>query len=629
MNFRQFAFKNVIRNKRLYIAYFLSSMFTVMVFFVFAMFAFHPIFMSGSIRWEALYGMGIAGGIIYIFSFFFVLYSMSSFLKSRKREFGLLMMQGMSTRQIRLMVFLENLLIGFIATISGILIGLVFSKAILLLAENVLVIDEQLDFYFPLLAIGVTFVSFLVLFFFISVFVSFILRTNKLIDLIKDDKRSKGEPKASVALSFIALILLIGGYGTALYVRGTGVILAMLPVILVVIVGTYLLFTQLSVFIIRRLKKNKRIFWRKTNMLLFSDLSFRMKDNARTFFMVAIISTVAFSAIGTLYGFQSYVNKGLNGLTPYTFMHHSTTDDEGDRNEEIDVIEQNLEKYDITTSQESIVMSYFNQNNERILIVDASTYNRMADLLGAAKVTLADDEVIGVKDSDKILGSDNNAGQLKNTPVKLADGASVTPSKMIESNVLPNLYAYYIVGDTIYDQLPSPESREYVTAWSADDDSNQHNAIIDASAAITDDIGNVNFDSFDYTAYQLNKLFGPILFIGLFIGIVFFVSAGSFLYFRLYSDLDADKEKFKNIAKMGLTQKEMKKVVNRQTGLLFFTPIIVALVHGAIALTALSHFFEFNLVYESTLVLGAFLLIQIIYFGIVRYFYTKQIQHVM
>src|SRR5699024_9240065 len=99
VNFRQFAFKNVIRNKRLYIAYFLSSMFKVMVFFVFAMFAFHPIFMSGSIRWEALYGMGIAGGIIYIFSFFFVLYSMSSFLKSRKREFGLLMMQGMSTRQ--------------------------------------------------------------------------------------------------------------------------------------------------------------------------------------------------------------------------------------------------------------------------------------------------------------------------------------------------------------------------------------------------------------------------------------------------------------------------------------------------------------------------------------------------
>lgn len=80
---------------------------------------------------------------------------------------------------------------------------------------------------------------------------------------------------------------------------------------------------------------------------------------------------------------------------------------------------------------------------------------------------------------------------------------------------------------------------------------------------------------------------------------------------------------------MGLTRKEMKKVVNRQTALLFFAPIMVALLHGSVALTALSHFFEYNLVYESTLVLGGFLFIQIVYFGIVRYFYTKQIQKVI
>jgi len=176
VTFRQFAINNVIRNKRLYAAYFLSSLFTVMVFFTFAIFAFHPAFFDGSIRGEVLYGMAIAGGIIYVFSFFFVLYSMSSFLQSRKKEFGLLMMQGMSTRQIRLMVFMENMLIGFFATLSGILLGLVFAKAILLLAENVLVIDEALNFYFPLWAILVTFVSFIVLFLFISLFVSFILR---------------------------------------------------------------------------------------------------------------------------------------------------------------------------------------------------------------------------------------------------------------------------------------------------------------------------------------------------------------------------------------------------------------------------------------------------------------------
>ncbi len=114
MTFRQFAFNNVLRNKRLYFAYFLSSMFTVMVFFTFAIFAFHPVFSDGSIDQNAIIGMGVAGGIIYVFSFFFVLYSMSSFLQSRKKEFGLLIMLGASNRQIRLLVFLENIVIGFL-----------------------------------------------------------------------------------------------------------------------------------------------------------------------------------------------------------------------------------------------------------------------------------------------------------------------------------------------------------------------------------------------------------------------------------------------------------------------------------------------------------------------------------
>src|SRR5690625_6765990 len=85
--------------------------------------------------------------------------------------------------------------------------------------------------------------------------------------------------------------------------------MALVPVVLLVTLGTYLLFSQLSVYVIRKLKGNKLLFWKKTNMLLFSDLSYRMKDNARAFFMVAIISTVAFSAIGTLVGLQSLLTR--------------------------------------------------------------------------------------------------------------------------------------------------------------------------------------------------------------------------------------------------------------------------------------------------------------------------------
>lgn len=631
MTFRQFAFNNVLRNKRLYIAYFLSSMFTVMVFFTFAIFAFHPAFSGPDVNSNALFGMGVAGGIIYIFSFFFVLYSMSSFLQSRKKEFGLLMMLGASNRQIRLLVFLENILIGFFATVSGILAGLVFAKVILLIAENVLIITESLNFYFPTLAIVVTFISFLILFFFISIFVSFILRTNKLIDLIKGDKKSKGEPKASLFLSILAGLLLLGGYVTAISVKGILVVYAMVPVILLVTLGTYLLFTQLSVYFIRKIKGNKSIFWKKTNMLLFSDLSFRMKDNARTFFLVAIISTVAFSAIGTLYGFQSYITKGVKEINRYTFTYSPLEED----SEEViakDKSKMNtlIENKKLDVRSEEAQLNYYKLAGEKksVLIARASDYNRFAELIGETKIHPKEDEAIVVEQSDAVIkeGGQKPSKKLLETPIPLKGGRELTPSRVIDAAVLTEISAYYVVNDKIYDQLDEPIKNKLSVVWQAKE--GQEDKVLAVGEQLDEELSYKAF-TVDYAIYQINKAFGPILFIGLFIGIVFFVSAGSFLYFRLFTDLEEEKRKFQSIAKIGLMETELKRIVTRQIALLFFSPIIVALIHGSIALTALSNMFDFNITREATLVLGSFAFIQILYFLIVRYFYVKQVKRII
>src|SRR5699024_4578972 len=95
ITFSQFVIKNVTRNKRLYVAYFFSSTVAVMVFVSFAVFALHPAFSSGDIHDDALFGMAVAGVIIYVFPYFFVVYSIGAVLQSRKKEFGLLMTQGM------------------------------------------------------------------------------------------------------------------------------------------------------------------------------------------------------------------------------------------------------------------------------------------------------------------------------------------------------------------------------------------------------------------------------------------------------------------------------------------------------------------------------------------------------
>src|SRR5699024_11548555 len=102
--------------------------------------AFNPSCSSSDLNEDGLFCMAVAGVIIYVFSFFFVLYSMGAVLQSRKKEFGLLMTQGMSMRQVRFMVFLENIILGIFATVAGVLLGTLFAKLILLIAENVLII---------------------------------------------------------------------------------------------------------------------------------------------------------------------------------------------------------------------------------------------------------------------------------------------------------------------------------------------------------------------------------------------------------------------------------------------------------------------------------------------------------
>ena len=141
--------------------------------------------------------------------------------------------------------------------------------------------------------------------------------------------------------------MLSAGYVGALLSHGAMVFIMMIPVTTVVIIGTYLLYKQLSVFIIR-LCKSKRFYWTQTNIITLSDLAYRMRDNARMFFIVTIISTVAFSAIGTLVGFAS-MTKGIMER-PISFHYHSK---QGNSNESqhIQMIDKGLKKHSIAASK--------------------------------------------------------------------------------------------------------------------------------------------------------------------------------------------------------------------------------------------------------------------------------------
>src|SRR5699024_5051722 len=159
--------------------------------------------------------------------------------------------------------------------------------------------------------------------------------------------------------------------------------------------NVFIIFTT-CVFLIRKMKSNQRLFWKRTNMLLFSDLAYRMKDNARAFFIVAIVSTVAFSAIGSLVGFQSLLTAGVKSANPISFQYFVNEDTE---EEDLAYVDTTLSDYGIDYEKSGVDIAYYQQDDwdRMVAIVTPETYNKFAKLIGKEQIELGPDEVTSVE----------------------------------------------------------------------------------------------------------------------------------------------------------------------------------------------------------------------------------------
>lgn len=623
MTFQQLAFNNVTRNRRTYAAYFLSSSFSVMAFFVYAMFMFHSEIQQGVYRELVIKGMRLAEYIIYVFSFFFILYSVSAFLKSRKKEFGILMMHGMSKGQLNRLVFLENMIIGIASIVTGIFSGLIFSKLILLAGANILDM-EHLPFYLPWKALLLTLAAFAGLFLFISLCTAFLVRGNKLIELLQGSAKPKKEPKASILLSLLAAGLLLSGYYLSFTATDGTVAPRMLPVTALVIVGTYFLFTQLSVFTIGILKQNRVFYWHKTNLITLSDLAYRMKDNARMFFLVAIVSAVAFSAVGTLAS-TATLEEQVRDEHPFAF--NLAADSEGPQiTEVVSRIEDALKKEKLPHEklQTEVLFQTSEQSGKSVALVQLSDYNRFAKALGYQTESIQGMEarfIPGATFQIKQLRERKLDVTLKESGIALQINGSVNRSIFAQGAMGINVL---LVSDQVYQAVKTPISqRTYigykVENWQATEKLGQ-------SMSESREWKGFFITSYAFQLKMEKQLNGIMLFIGVLVGAVFFVAAGSFLYFRLYTDLDYDKRQYLAITKVGLAEQELNKIVTSQLVILFFVPVAVAVIHSVFAFVALQSLLYYSIATTAFIVLGCFLLFQILYFLLIRARYLRHVK---
>ncbi|OAS17964.1 FtsX-like permease family protein [Paenibacillus oryzisoli] len=622
MTLRQFAFRNVSRNKRTYAAFFLSSTFSVMIFFIYAVFIFHPAIKNSGFNWSALQEMTVAEYIVYVFSIFFVFYSVSAFLKSRKREFGVLIMLGMTYNQLRWIVFIESMVIGFASIVGGLAAGLLFAKLFMMIGADLMQMSP-LPSYMPSQAILLTLSAFVLLFVVISAFTAAFVRASKPIDLLNGSAKPKSEPKASVFLSITAFCLLLAGYIISFLVQGASVVFALLPVAVLVIIGTYLMYAQLSVFVIRTLRNNRSVFLRKTNVLVLSDMTYRLKDNARMFFLVTIVSTVAICAMGGLMGFLETIHKQISDAYPFAYTYSQTNGDAEQAAHQTKIIEQALLERGIRYDKLTVQIANFELiDGQSLNFIRLSEYAKLAKALDYPVLSLQGNEAAAIW-TMKNRPFPEHEWSVKGASiildVKQTVGKAVTPM-IVDEPLL-------IVQDGILDSLGNPRNDQLITAY----DTDSANSTADTGEAIAEKLGNAQtsnywFASPAYSEEQMKRTYKLTLFVGGFVSCIFFVASGSFLYFRLFTDLNDDKMKYRSITKIGLTDKELEKVATLQMALLFFVPLAIAFIHSSVALYALHSLLHAPVVQSAITVCIVFLAAQILYFLLIRARYLKHLK---
>ncbi|ARX68665.1 FtsX-like permease family protein [Bacillus thuringiensis] len=655
MTFWQFAFKNVSRNSKAYFAYFVSSAFSIMVFFSFTVYAYHPRLQSVQSFQERDPLMNLASTaqlVIVMFSSFFLLYSIGTFLNVRKQQFGILTILGISQRQLKRLLFTENMIIGILSIFIGIQGGLVFSNFFLLVTSK-LTSAKGLYLYWPTEAIIVTTVTFIILFLIVSTFTPMFIRTRKTAHLIKGNKKMPAEKRPSILISLFALICLglcyyiagyPRGYVTEKNVQNGSVFFIMLSILPLVIVGTYLFFSQTFLLFIYILKKRRKFYLKQINMLWISDLVSRTRSNINVLFIVSMLSALAFTIIIGLFAANNNTKASVLERYPVPFTYTS----EGDNSLEqkhISTIETELTTNNFLYKKYKFTVLKDTASKEDIMLMKMSDYNAIAKQLKRPEITIDSTEVYIIsRHSPELLDLVSNPFAKQNTITLGSNKKEFHIKGFINKGIEPSFAFPHlaVVQDYVFDNMiPHIETtviyNYFVENW--------ENAIVPTKNMLrvisgdarefyekhTEENAQVPF--FIHTATD-ELIYGKgnavaQFFIWAFLGFIFFIGAASVLYFRMYNDLTTERQKYITITKLGLTESEMFRSATIQLGILFFVPYIVAGVHTLFAVKFLQSMFSFSLLKETCIVLTFFGIIEIIFFFLIRSLYINKLsQHI-
>lgn len=650
------AWGNIVRNRQFYVPYLLTLMGTAAAFYIIGALAGArdlPV-MNRYIYLSMFMTFGLF--VIAIFAVIFLGYTNSFLMKRRRKELGLYNVLGMGKRNIARMLGMETVYTALIGIGGGILAGLLLQKLVTLLLCRIMAFHGTgFSFYVSREGILATIALF-----------TLILLGNLLVNLIRVGRQSpmelmrsasagEREPKSNWPMAILGILALGGGYAIAVFTNNAGMAFALyFPAVILVIIGTYALFTAVSIVALKALRKNKRYYYQPRHFIGVSGMLYRMRRNAVGLANICILSTMVLVMVsGTL---ALYLNsqQTLEKQFPaelsvaVRYQADQTPAFDGDafsarllaELREKDCPAEILYSYRrFTLSMDEIPGGYFRRHEYQSQTKDIN-FLTAADAEAITGQQLTDFAPVTLRFPLTAAAEQGNGGadeysEITVEAAKLTETVPAVGGAFVNINVpvwlaVKDDAALRAVWDTQAAaqrvRIPgsSPNAMVFQTFCRLNTDPETQLTVereLDFgqgySAAEVGSWERVNADSKESFTRDYYALNGGFFFLGLFLGFLFIMAAVLIIYYKQVSEGYEDRERYRIMQDVGLERRMVKSSISSQILVVFFAPLLVAAIHVAFDFQLMLHLLAMFGLHEGGTTLlctaGTFLVFAVIY----------------
>jgi len=609
MFYAKLAFTNLKKNHRGYLPFLISMLFLVAINTMTQIIVNNEGMraLPGGGSASAMFGLGHI--IIMIFTVIFSFYTNSFLLKQRKKELGLYNILGLGKRELYQLLIWESFFSFLIVIISGLITGLVLSKLAFLVLHRMIGVGT--DFVFKILPMSLGFVTFLFagIFFLLFLINCLQIRRTNPIALLHGSKKGEKEPKARWILAIIGLACIISAYWIAVTIDSPLNALSLFFVaVILVIFGTYFLFTAGSIALLKLLKKNQRFYYKTNHFISVSSMMYRMKQNAAGLASICILSTMVLVTVATTASL--FLGKKDVEQSRYPRDVSIST------NAHPEQVKKTIEKVSAEkqtplsdqvylTSTQSIMFSpkgsrynyidlknYYSSESSKdvlMLFMTAQEYEKHTN----EKTKLADDEIyfypVSGEHKENQLKIENQSFNIKkrinkfpgiNQQAELTDSFVIV---MANQEVVDRCLNEWLPKDT--DSKEKLPKYSFLFNFDKKNEEQRLNFARTLREQLTQELGEGQYSFDDKTTFVAeNRLItAGFMFLGITFGATFILATALIIYYKQISEGMDDRERFEILQKVGMGHKEVRKVIRSQVSLVFSFPLIIAVIHLAFA----------------------------------------------